>query len=66
MVFDRISMDRCRAAAVDRLIEGVEGQRKHGILVTPGDGHFKVGLSNTVPYSNIRQLDLRRQKTDAE
>ena len=61
-VRDRASMDRCITEAVDRMIEGAKGQRTHGILVTRhGDGHFVVGLSNTVPFGDTHQLDFRRQ-----
>lgn len=61
-VRDRASMDPCITAAVDRMIESARRQRTHGILVTRlGDGHFVVGLSNTVPFGYTDQLDSRRQ-----
>ncbi|WP_193591262.1 hypothetical protein [Paenarthrobacter sp. YJN-D] len=61
-VRDRASMDRCITAAVDRMIESARQQRTHGILVTRlGDGHFVVGLSNSVPFGYTDQLDFQRQ-----
>jgi hypothetical protein len=60
-VRDRASMDGCITAAVDQMIESARRQRTHGILVTRlGDGHFVVGLSNTVPFGYTDQLDSRR------
>ncbi|BAS11992.1 hypothetical protein AHiyo8_02950 [Arthrobacter sp. Hiyo8] len=61
-VRDKASMDRCITAAVNRMIGIARQQRTHGILVTRlGDGHFIVGLSNSVPIGFTDQLDFRRQ-----
>ena len=61
-VHDRASMDRCLAAAVDRMIDSAKGQRTQGILLTRlGDGRFIVAFSRAVPYGHTDQIDLRHQ-----
>lgn len=59
-VGDRASMDHCLNAAVERMIEAALRHRSHGILVTRyHDGHFTVGLSESVPFGYTEEHDCR-------
>jgi hypothetical protein len=57
-VDNRASIDHCLNTADERMIDVALQHRTHGILVTcHHEGHFTVGLSETVPFGYTDEHD---------